>query len=213
MPRILIILFYSIFFTLSVSHASGQQSTSWEKGHYYDLKGNRFFGLITRYDSKNDAFHWRYFFFKASEQDNEKEIYADSIKAYVIDADSFVVSHISSLRGTSFIKVIIDEPVKLYDVELMVQPTMVVSGGVNRAWGLVSVNAGKAYEKTIYYYGNNPDDLMILRRRPFFEEMSKIFASTPALLEEIKYQEYTYKNMDDIVSHYFWYKRHKSKKK
>jgi hypothetical protein len=208
--------FLLLLFTLvsSICSFAQEPTASWEKGYYYNLKGNRFPGFINTYDSKNRTFAERYFFFRVNEDDNEKKVYADSVKAYVTGPDSFVVSHVFGLKRTPFVRVIIDDSVKLYESKQMVGSGTPIGGmRANKFMSVGITIPGAPHQATMYCYGSNPDDLSPLGSKPFFEEMSKIFASTPALLEEIKYQEYTYKNMDDIISHYFWYKRHESKKK
>ena len=204
-----ILLFLIIHFTvLFNTNATAQQKTqrTWQTGSYYDLNGNRFTGWITReqdidynFDEVQSAI-----FFKTIENSRGRKIKADSIKAYVIMPDSFVVTHAPGMKRTPFIRVIVDGPVKLYDLKLTLR-SQAMPPANGRAFASV---LGKSYDKVVYYYGTGPDDITQLRRSHFLKEMTEIFSQEPALLDEIKYQEYNYDNMDDILSHYFWYKRH-----
>jgi len=204
-----ILLFLIIHFTvLFGTIATAQQKTqrTWQTGYYYDLNGNRFTGWIT---SEQDIDHnfdevQNAIFFKTVKNSRGRKIPADSMKSYVATPDSFVVTHATGMKRTPFVRVIVDGPVKLYDLKLTLR-----SQAMPQVAGSAFVSIpGKSYDKVVYYYGTGPDDITQLRRSQFLKEMTEIFSQEPALLDEIKYQEYNYDNMDDILSHYFWYKRH-----
>ncbi len=212
MGRILLFLIVSFTGTIKTTLLSAQDKSDevWVKGYYYNKNGDKIPGFINVYSSDKNIRNFRrdHIWFKSTEQDvNLHKIAADSIKAYIVLADSFVVSHARGLRRP-FLKVIADEPVKLYELEIIIEPTMSVVGPHGSSVSVV--RAGKSYKETIYYYGSNPDNLTQLRKGHFLNEMSEIFASVPALVDEIKYQNFTYNDMDQILSYYERYK-HKSK--
>ena len=204
-----ILFFLTIQFLVLLNAATAQQKTqrAWQTGCYYDLKGNKFIGWVTREQDVEYYFQevQNAIFFKTVENSRGRKIPADSMQAYVAMVDSFVVIDAFGMKRRPFIRVIVDGTVKLYESKFNEQPLLqsMQSNGM-----MVTTGAGKPYEKTVYYYGTNPNDITQLKRSNFLKEMTEIFSSEPALLDEIKYQEYKYDDMDAILSHYFWYKRH-----
>lgn len=211
MRKILFFLIVSFIGTIKVLSVSAQNKSDevWVKGYYYNKNGNKISGFINVYSSDKNIRNYRryHIWFKSTEQDvNYHKISADSIKAYIVLADSFVVSHSPGLRRP-FLKVIADEPVKLYKSEIIVEPSMSTMGPYGSTVQIVSI--GRSYKNTIYYYGSNPDNLTQLRKAHFLSEMAEIFGSVPSLVDDIKYQNFTYNDMDQILSYYERYK-HKS---
>ena len=175
-----------------VGRTSGQGlfAKTWMNGCFYDLKGNKYAGLISRNETEKSIFvgHGDYIWFKKDKDDEKHMVTSDSMRAYVAGVDSFVVTHVAGLKKLPFIMVVMNEPIKLY-----------LSRQIKR---YSSISYFIKYDDDIFYYGTNPDDLTEIKKRNFLDAMSKILTGRPALLEKIKNKEYGFDDLQDIVYYY-----------
>jgi hypothetical protein len=197
--------------TSSVS-AQNQADKKWFDGRYYDLKGNKSNGLIASHTGGD------YIWFKKSDKDVEVKIKAVDISSFVAANDSFVVSHAVMMKQSPFLEVIIDEPVKLYQLKQLTDQSIVimVPAAGNTPAQMTTVMQVGSEEKLLsinYFYGRDPDNLTQLKRSHFGDAIAQILAAKPALLDEVKYQQFEYKDIDQVIDYYNWAKRHENTSK
>jgi len=177
MRNLLLILLFAIIFP----NTYGQDAPV--KGSYYDLKGERHKGLIGR-NKKTPAL---ILFVNESGNELSKLSPAD-MKSFVAGKDSFVISHASYLKQYPFLRVVINGKLKMY------VSTQIVAS--------VPPQPGTQYNTDLYYYGNDPDNLTEIKSANFLDAMDKILVTRPVLLKKIKLKQYTFNDMEEIVTEY-----------
>jgi hypothetical protein len=165
----------------------------WTPGCYYDTNNTRVCGEIkwnvpARNIFKGAGDHIQ---FRTSDTVKKEKISTDKIRAFVIKADSFVVSHNAELESYPILQVLLNNPVKLY----------------------ISNRTGQhpnssPYLQVRYFYGENPDNVAELSRGKFIEIMSKIMADNKGIVQAINNKEYRYGKIDELVKQYKIFKEH-----
>lgn len=177
----------------------------WEPGKYYTKDGKAINGLIN-YETQEKGFLGSpgsaFIFYKTDREAKKKKIAPDSLKAFVIGMDSFVVSHFNELKTTPFLQVVVDKGrLKLYFSTVAKRSGsgmhMNVNGTFSGAPGL-----GSATEKTTSYYGEDPDHIKELDRKNFIDVMSQIMADKPDVVNDIQNKKYRLGSIYDLVSYY-----------
>lgn len=157
----------------------------WSKGAYYDLKGERHKGFISVQKSTPGTI-W----FKTESESGMNKLPAAKIKGFIAGADSFVVSCAPYLQLYPFLRVVINGTLKMY-----------VSKQVMASAPAKSTPQYQ-YNTDLYYYGSNPDNLTEIKSANFLDAMDKILVSKPDLLKKIKLKQYTFNDMEEIVTEY-----------
>ncbi|MEO6150890.1 MAG: hypothetical protein ABIN95_09280 [Mucilaginibacter sp.] len=193
------ILLSTIFFTIIFSAESYAQS--FKAGHYYDTTFTKVSGLI---NSKGT-----YIWFKKDKDADKTKIPAADMNSYVADADSFVVSRMPEMVKIPIVKVLINNPVKLYVAKQgskfnwgSVLAGVAIGVGTGISTG-VSVIPNMGGNQAVYYlYGYGPDDLSTLDAKNFIPVMSGIMSDRPDLVEKIKNKKININNIEKWVNIY-----------
>jgi hypothetical protein len=172
---------FTILFTITglLIYGQGAVQYKWVKGAYYDLKGERHKGLISK-QKNTPGIIW----FKTESESEMNKLTSAKVKSFVAGADSFVVSHAPYLQQYPFLRVVINGALKMY---------------VSRQ---TITTAGFQHSTDVFYYGINPDNLTEIKTGNFMDAMDKIFVTKPDLLKKIKRKEYTFNDMEEIVTEY-----------
>lgn len=170
-------------FAYIMCNAYGQDK--WVKGTYYDLKGEKHKGLISRQKSTLSFIK-----FKSNDESAISKLSSTNIKCFTAGLDSFTVSHAPNLQQYPFLRVVINWTLKMY----VSRQTMV---------SLPSKSVPRyQYISDLYYYGSNPDNLTEMKSTNFLDAMDKILTTKPELFKKIKLKEYTFNDMEEIVIDY-----------
>ncbi|TFF36693.1 hypothetical protein [Mucilaginibacter psychrotolerans] len=177
MRRILLLLFISgLWFSASA------QMGEWTAGCYYLLDSSKVCGIIKWNEGDNIQF-------KTTDTAGKVKIKTTDLKAFVIKADSFVISHNPDLRKYPVLMVTINTPLKLY-MNLI---------EVTSASGFGGYSSGYAPR---YFYGSNPNDIKKISRKNFIEIMTQILAGNEFFVEAIKDGRYSYDFMGELLLAY-----------
>ncbi|MDB5286801.1 MAG: hypothetical protein JWR05_1750 [Mucilaginibacter sp.] len=203
-PLLLLIIFF-ISFTVK---AQVSQVGKWTPACYYDTNNSRICGEIkwdvpARNIFKGAGDHIQ---FRTADSVKKEKISTNKIRAFVIKADSFVVSHHPDLKEYPVLNVMLDNPIKLY-VNLRENSTPSTMGTGNYTGITVTVGYWERYN-TRYFYGENPDNITELSRGKFIEVMSKIMADNKGIVQAINNKEYRYGKIDELVKQYKIFKEH-----
>lgn len=211
--RTIIITFLLFFHTVSNAQILGL-GNRWEAGYYYDVNGQKVNGLISRDPSGKSPQPGEGFIICKAAKDAEKQkLSASMIRSFVIGRDSFTVTHnthneLRTLNGIDFIKVLVNEPLKLYAataaVEKAVSPA--IGGGFGNGGGIgggVSINLGRgSASRFVYYYGTNPDLLTEVTHKNYVEILSEIMASQPEAVEKIRNKTYKFNDLPKLTAYF-----------
>jgi hypothetical protein len=181
---------FILFITIISFSAKAQDYSQWSTGCYYDLNNARICGQIYWNVPNRSPFRGKggHIFYKASKDDKKQKIQVEQFKCFVMQADSFVVSHDTALMNYPILKVIIDKPLKLY-VCLRLDNTS--SNGM--MFSSIDMR---------YYYGKDPDNLTELDRSHFIGIMSELLADDKDLVAAIKNKTYRYGKIYKVLEQY-----------
>ncbi|MGF7038749.1 hypothetical protein [Mucilaginibacter lappiensis] len=219
MRSIPIILFLMFCFTAA-------KSQKWQPGNFTDVKGNRETGFIrVNPGGKGPIKDEGFIEFKETEKNNPYKLSASDLRSFVAGKDSFVVAHAPkneswSKEETDFVKVVLDEPTKLYVAQggkggggrgIGFSPGVGVGvgsggygGGLGGGLG-ISLGGGGGRNgggKTIYYYGANTAEMARLTDENFEDIMTDIMGDEPEVVEKIKAHQYGLKNIEKLVAYF-----------
>lgn len=178
-------------------------SEKWINGKYYSRDGKVVNGLISYKTQEKGILGSAgssFIFYKTDKSSKKIKITPDSLKAFVIGPDSFVVSHFDELKKIPFLQVMVDGPLKLYfsTISTPSVSTMAMNGN-----GTFTSSRGfYGSDKTTYYYGETPDQITELDRKSFIDVMSKVMADKPAVVNEIKNKKYKFSLIYDLIEYY-----------
>ena len=216
---LLILLFSAITFSASAQLGLNQ----WDDGYFYDASGNRVIGQIVANPSGRSPQDSEGFILFRKDKGEEKEkLTASMIRSFVAGKDSFTVAHAPRSqewtgRSIDFVKVLVDEPLKLYattgggnggGMSPGIRPSFGIGGGSFGAGvggGLgISLGGGRGGRgKSAYFFGDDANHLTELTRENFMPVMSEIMASEPEIAEKIKTKKYKYGKMDDLIFDFY----------
>lgn len=211
--RTILIVFLLFFHTVSNAQLLGL-GNHWKAGYYYDVNGQKVAGLISQNPSgKSPQPGEGFIIYKAAKDAEKQKLSASMIRSFVIGRDSFTVTHnthneLRTLNGIDFIKVVVNEPLKLYAataaVGRVVNPA--IGGGFGSGGGIgggVSINLGRGgASRFAYYYGTNPDMLTEVTHKNFVEILTEIMASQPAAVEKIRNKTYKFNDLPKLVAYF-----------
>jgi hypothetical protein len=177
MRRIFLLLLISC-----VSFSVSAQIGKWTAGCYYLLDSSKVCGSI-KWNSLD-----RNIQFKTTDTAGKVKIKTTDLKAFVIKADSFVISHNPDLLKYPVLMVSINTPLKLYM-------------SLRENAGYVS-GFGSGGSIPRYFYGSNPNDVKQISRKNFIEVLTKIMAGNEFFVEAIKDGRYSYDFIYELLLAY-----------
>ncbi|MGI4750659.1 MAG: hypothetical protein ACRYFB_08500 [Janthinobacterium lividum] len=216
-----LLLFVSLL--LTAFSASAQLGLNqWDDGYFYDANGNKFVGQIVvspsgRGPQNNEGF----ILYRKDKGEQKETLSASMIRSFVAGKDSFTVAHAPRSekwtgRGIDFVKVLVNEPLKLYattgggggGMSPGIRPSFGIGGGSfgSGVGGGLGINLGGGRGgkgKSAYYYGDNPNSLKELNRENFIPIMAEVMASEPDIVEKIKNKKYRYGQMDQLILDFY----------
>lgn len=199
---------FLIFIIVSslTANAQGPQR-KWFEGTLYHTSGEIFDGLISwAPPHKGEYEDGDRILYCADEKSEVFPIPYYKIKAFVMGADSFVVSRNVLLKNSPFMIVSVDNATKLFTVKTAKNgfPLMINSGGFTGNVGMgvgVGTTVGGG-TRTTYYYGPTQDKVTKLEKKQFIEVMSNIMADKPEVVAKIKDKTFRYGDMEDLLTYY-----------
>jgi hypothetical protein len=212
----LILLLFTVAFSASAQLGLNQ----WDDGYFYDAAGTKITGQIVANPSGKSPQDTEGFILFRKDKGQEKEkLTASMVKSFVAGKDSFTVAHAPRSeawtgRSIDFVKVLVDEPLKLYattggggGLSPGISPSLGIGGGsfgsgVGGGLG-INLGGGRGKGKNAYFYGDNPGALTELKRDNFIPIMIEIMASEPEIVEKIKNKKYRYGNMDQLILDFY----------
>jgi len=208
------------------------QSSKWQPGRFTDIKGNTESGFIRANPSAKGPIKGEGFIeFRENDKSNPFKLSASDLKSFVVAKDSFVVAHAPGNEAWAknefdFVKVVIDDEVKLYmssggsggrkggigGTGIGIEPGIGIgtggygggiSGGVS---GGVSIPIGGggygSNEKTVYYYGANTAEMKRITNQNFEDVMTDIMGDEPDVVDKIHAKVYMLANIDRLIIYF-----------
>ena len=217
MRSILIILFFMLI-------AVSAKSQKWQQGYFYDVKGNKETGFIwARPGGKGPIKDEAFIEFKGNNKENPYKLSASDLSSFVVGRDSFVVAaepQTSNWQyGMDFVKVALDEDIKLYLFRgegnggvggSGIQPAFEggIGGGTGGYGGGVGAGisipighggGGKGGNRIAYYYGANTAEMKELTPLNFVDIMSDMMGDEPDIADAIRNNKYNLSNIDRLI--------------
>jgi hypothetical protein len=188
---------------LSVTFSAKAQlfGGDWSEGSYYDLSGKKVSGLISWTPPQKSFLSnaGDYINYKANKEAKKIKVPSTQLQGFIIEQDSFVVSHYKDLTKAPFLEVLLNSPVKLYVSSISVSSAPVMMGG--GAIGAMMAPGIRGGSKN-YYYGTGTEDITKLDKKQFIEVMSKLMASKPEVVAKIQNKTFKYSKIADLVVYY-----------
>ncbi len=205
-----------LFFMLTVVSAKSQK---WQPGHFTDVKNSTMQGLIEVSPSgKGPVKDEGFIIYKENKDAPEVKLSASDIRSFVVGIDSFVVAHPPTGQTwhheTDFVKVLLDEPVKLYVVITKVGGGLHLSPGIGLGIGggsygtyggadiSIGIGGGGSRLKQVYYFGANTAELNMLTPENFEDVMVDIMGDYPEVVNNIRAHQFGLGNIDRLISYY-----------
>jgi hypothetical protein len=197
----------------------------WQPGRFTDIKGNRQSGLIRVNPSGKAPIKDEGFIeFKEDNKAEPFKLSASDVKSFVAAKDSFVVAHAPQNEAWSkneldFVKVVLDEPLKLYAAHVAsgnhngvgFAPSISTgigsgsyAGGVfgGLGGGISIPIGGRGGEKTTWYFGENTAEMKRLTNENFEDIMADIMGDYPGVVDKIHAKVYVLSNIDKLISYF-----------
>lgn len=198
-----------IIFILTVSFTANAQNAKrkWFEGTLYHTSGEIFDGLISwAPPHKGEYEDGDQILYCADEKSEVFPIPYYKIKAFVMGADSFVVSRNVLFKNSPFMIVSVDNPIKLFTVKTAKNgfPLIINTGGFTGNVGMgvgVGTTVGGG-TRTAYYFGNTQDNVTKIDKKNFIDAMSNIMADKPGVVAKIKDKTFRYGDMEDLLTYY-----------
>lgn len=216
-------LFFILSFILIIISVQAQK---WQPGRFTDVKGNIQTGLIRTNPSgkppiKDEAF----IEFKEDNKAEPFKLSAGDLRSFVVGKDSFVVAHAPQNENwpgneLDFVKVVIDEPVKLYAARVGsgrghgfgFSPgisTGIGTGGYGGGFGgalggglSIPIGGRGGSEKTTWYFGENTAGMKRLTNENFEDIMTDIMGDEPDVVDKIRSKVYVLGNIDKLIAYF-----------
>jgi len=200
-------LFLLMLFLTAQSSFAQILGRKYSQGTYYTIDGQKREGLIAYDFSPPSIFSSspdNKLFFKADSNAKREKIKASTMKSFIVTnkdtarVDSFVI--VKKLERSrikydfDFIQVIFDRgPIKLYNYRLQRQ----TGAGIN-GFGLAVI-----YYDNYYFFGENADDAVEMKRKNFKDVMSKMLADDPEIVNLIQNEKYSIGDMHEMLKAYY----------
>lgn len=214
---LLLLSFLSIAFSASAQLGLNQ----WDDGYFYDANGNKVAGqIVVSPSGRGPQDSEGFILFRKDKGEEKEKLSASMIRSFVAGKDSFTVAHAPRSqawpgRSIDFVKVLVNEPMKLYatvggggGLSPGISPSLGIGGGSfgsGMGGGLgISLGGGRGGKgKSVYFYGDDANNLTELKRDEFTPIMSEIMASEPEIVEKIKNKKYKYGNMSQLILDFY----------
>jgi hypothetical protein len=220
MYRRLFIIFSFILLSISI------QAQKWQPGRFTDIKGNIQTGLIRVDPSGKAPIKGEGFIeFKEDNKAEPFKLSAGDLRSFVAGKDSFVVAHAPQNENWSrneldFVKVVLDEPVKLYVAKASsgggrgfgFSPgisTGIGTGGYGGGFGgglgggiSIPIGGRGGSEKITWYFGENTAEMKRLTNENFEDIMTDIMGDEPDVVDKIRSKVYVLGNIDKLVAYF-----------
>ena len=214
--------FLTGLFLLTALSASAQLGLNqWDDGYFYDSNGKKVPGqIVVSPSGRSPQDSEGFILFRKDKGEEKEKLTASMVRSFVAGRDSFTVAHAPRTgpwtgRSIDFVKVLVDEPMKLYattgggggGMSPGIRPSLGIGGGsfgsgVGGGLG-INLGGGGGKGKTAYYYGDDPNSLTELRKDNFVQVMSEIMASQPEIVEKIKNKKYRYGNINELILDFY----------
>lgn len=192
--RLILLLCFFIVTTAANAQSGLLHINNFKPGYYYTNDGQKITGKIEKNaDVYSTAPEDKYILFKTDT--GKSQVLLTDIKAFAIGKDSFTVSH----KNLTAYKVILNTPVKLYSY-------IVISNGYSPGFmganGMMTGGGATQSKNTVYFYGAEPDSVVLIRRKNFIDAMSIVMAAKPNVVTKIKDKTYTMGWLDELLDFY-----------
>jgi hypothetical protein len=199
------------------------QAQTWQPGSYYDVKNNKFNGLVSiKMSGAHPVPDEAFIEYKPNDKANPVKISASELSSFVMGRDSFIVA-VAPRTGPwskyelDFVKVVVDADPKLYMFKGKVsgggvQPDVGIgvgggfgTGGGGFGMGLgggISIPLGGS-TVTGYYYGANTAVMKQLTPVNFIDVMSEILGDEPEIVDQLHQNKYNLRNIDKLINNYY----------
>jgi hypothetical protein len=213
-PKICLLIL-CLLFVFAKSNAQ-----TWQPGSYYDVKNNKFNGLVSMKMSGRPVVADEAFIeYKPNPKADPIKISASELSSFTMGRDSFIVAVAPRMGPWSkfeldFVKVAVDADPKLYMFRGKVsggggvQPDVGVGvGGGFGGFGFglggdISIPLGGSYV-TGYYFGENTAVMKQLTPVNFIDVMSQIMGDEPDIVDQIHQNKYNLRNIDKLINNYY----------
>ncbi|WP_179414704.1 hypothetical protein HDF19_19010 [Mucilaginibacter sp. E4BP6] len=199
------------------------QAQTWQPGSYYDVKNNKFNGLVSmKMSGAHPVPDEAFIEYKPNDKASPVKISASELSSFVMGRDSFIVA-VAPRTGPwskyelDFVKVVVDADPKLYMFKGKVsgggvQPDVGIgvgggfgTGGGGFGMGLgggISIPLGRS-TVTGYYYGANTAVMKQLTPVNFIDVMSEILGDEPEIVDQLHQNKYNLRNIDKLINNYY----------
>lgn len=197
------------------------KSQKWQPGYFYDVKGTKNPGLIWQNPSGKGPIKDEGFIeYKENDKASAIKLSASDLRSYVVGKDSFIVA-VAPKQGWSkyeldFVQVAVDAPLRLFIARgggggsgFSVEPGIgagVGTGGFGGGFGGgISIplgGGGRGRSKTTYFFGANTAEMQPLNNENFVDVMSEVMGDEPDVVEKIRANQYSMRNIDKLVAYF-----------
>jgi len=187
------LLLSTILFSITTFVSYAQKYGDYTPGCIYDLQNVKSVGLVKWTPPTISPFTpaGDHVFFKLTEDDQRQKVKSVQFRAFIMGADSFVVSHAKETEQYPIFKVVFNKTVKLYaryrTTNYQAPPGVFIVNGY-------MIN---------YYFGPDPDHITELNRKNFIEVMTSVIDDRPDLVDKVKNKEYKYGDIAELLKVYF----------
>jgi len=194
--------------------AQPPRGSQWNYGAYYTPDGRKIHGFLAVDFSSPSLFNEgkeRSIYFKAMKQDNIQELKARSVRAFIINnpdnasIDSFVVCHSrvdSSHIGYryDFFKIMLEKgPQKLYGYCIR---SLDGRNEMRPPGPKFLLPRRPDIDNFIYYYGTEPDSVILIDRKNFEEVMTKLMGDNAEIIKLIQNKAYNVRKINVLLKDY-----------
>lgn len=177
----------------------GDSDHRWNDGIIYYTNGGHVTGLISRnITGKHKMLGIPFILYKTGKKADEQKIGPEAVRAFICGPASFVVAHNINDSIPVFVKVLMDEPVKLFEADKLKNTGPRFVGTGSNTWMV----GGDTYSSPVLFFGEDADHVTQVTRKNFKDAMNKVLVKRPALLEKINSKEYEYEDLEQIVNFY-----------
>lgn len=192
--RIILLLCFLIVTTAVKAQIGPFHINNFKPGYYYTNDGQKVKGKIEKsaeiFSASEDD---KYLLFKTDT--GKRQVDFGDIKSFVIGTDSFTVSH----KNRIAYKVELNSPYKLYSYVVI---GSYYSPGIMGANGMMMGGGTTSSKSVVYFYGETPDSVVLIKRKNFMDAMNLVLATKPNVLAKVKDKTYTLGWMDEIIEFY-----------
>ena len=191
-------------FSVTVTAKAQLFSKDWAKGCYYDTLGHKFTGLLFHAKPEASVFKGKgdHVFFKTSKGAEQQKISSDQIKSFIIETDSFKLTHVKALEKFPILQVMINHEIKLYFSSITPSAIPIAGAGAGLIGSAVAGAALSGKGSSAYYFGPDADHITTLVHKNYIEVLNRLMADKPEVVEKIKNKKFPSKSLPDLLEYY-----------